>query len=133
MALKGCASMIGIIIATHDHLADSLLDTAESILGEQSCVETLNIEPGATGLQEKIEDFATELLTKVDELVWLVDMFGGTPFRYASLCVVNDSRQSLVTGVNLPMLLQALVNRELPAEDLTKQLELEAKQTIRRM
>ena len=133
MALKGCASMIGIIIATHDHLADSLLDTAESILGEQSCVETLNIEPGATGLQEKIEDFAKELLTKVDELVWLVDMFSGTPFRYASFCVVNDSRQSLVTGVNLPMLLQALVNRELPAEDLTKQLELEAKQTIRRM
>ncbi len=92
--------MIGIIIATHDHLADSLLKTAESILGEQSCVETLNIEPGATGLQEKIEDYAKDLLTKVDELVWLVDMFGGTPFRYASYCVMDDSRQSLVTGVN---------------------------------
>lgn len=133
MALKGCVSMIGIIIATHDHLADSLLKTAESILGEQSCVETLNIEPGATGLQEKIEDYAKDLLTKVDELVWLVDMFGGTPFRYASYCVMDDSRQSLVTGVNLPMVLQALVNRELSEAELTKQLEIEAKQTIRRM
>ncbi len=60
-------------------------------------------------------------------------MFGGTPFRYASYCVIHDSRQSLVTGVNLPMVLQALVNRELSANELTKQLELEAKQTIRRM
>lgn len=60
-------------------------------------------------------------------------MFGGTPFRYASFCVVNDSRQSLVTGVNLPMVLQALVSRELSADELTKQLKTEAKQTIRRM
>ena len=96
-------------------------------------METLNIEPGATGLQENMEDDAKELLTKVAELVWLVDMFGGTPFRYASFCVMSDSRQSLVTGVNLPMVLQALVNRELPADELTKQLEKEAKQTIRRM
>ncbi|MGX7204544.1 PTS sugar transporter subunit IIA [Enterococcus pingfangensis] len=125
--------MIGIVIATHDHLADSLLKTAEAILGEQSYVKTVNIDPGATGLQKKIEDLAKALLTEVDELVWLVDMFGGTPFRYASYCVMNDSRQALVTGVNLPMVLQALVNRELSAEALTKQLELETKQTIRRM
>ncbi|MBM7712046.1 PTS sugar transporter subunit IIA [Enterococcus xiangfangensis] len=125
--------MIGIVIATHDHLADSLLKTAEAILGEQSYVRTLNIDPGATGLQKKIEVFAEELLKEVDELVWLVDMFGGTPFRYASYCVMNDSRQALVTGVNLPMVLQALVNRELSAEALTTQLELETKQTIRRM
>jgi mannose/fructose-specific phosphotransferase system component IIA len=46
---------------------------------------------------------------------------------------MDDSRQSLVTGVNLPMVLQALVNRELSAAELTKQLEIEAKQTIRRM
>ncbi|NBK07989.1 PTS mannose/fructose/sorbose family IIA subunit [Enterococcus asini] len=131
--MKGCVRMIGIVIATHDHLADSLLKTAEAILGEQSYVRTLNIDPGATGLQKKIEVFAEELLKEVDELVWLVDMFGGTPFRYASYCVMNDSRQALVTGVNLPMVLQALVNRELSAEALTTQLELETKQTIRRM
>ena len=131
--MKGCVSMIGIIIATHDHLADSLLKTAESILGKQQGVKTMNIEPGATGLQEKIEAFAKTFLDEVDELVWLVDMFGGTPFRYASYCVINDSRQYLVTGVNLPMVLQALVNQELPADELTKQLEIEAKQTIRRM
>lgn len=133
MTVKGCVSMIGIIITTHDHLADSLLKTAEAILGEQSCVETLNIEPGTIGRQEEIEHFANDLLTKVDEVVWLVDMFGGTPFRYASYCVINDSRQSLVTGVNLPMVLQALVNRELSASELTEQLTVEAKQTIRRM
>lgn len=131
--MKGCVRMIGIVIATHDHLADSLLKTAEAILGEQSYIRTLNIDPGATGLQKKIEVFAEELLKEVDELVWLVDMFGGTPFRYASYCVMNDSRQALVTGVNLPMVLQALVNRELSAEALTTQLELETKQTIRRM
>ncbi|MDT2828626.1 MAG: PTS sugar transporter subunit IIA [Enterococcus viikkiensis] len=125
--------MIGLIIATHDHLADSLLKTAEAILGEQSCVETINIEPGATGLQEKITDLANEVLTKTDELVWLVDIFGGTPFRYASYCVMNDARQALVTGVNLPMVLQALVNRELAADELTEQLEKETKLTIRRM
>ncbi|WP_379946219.1 PTS sugar transporter subunit IIA [Enterococcus devriesei] len=125
--------MIGIIIATHDHLADSLLKTAEAILGEQSCVETINIEPGATGLQKKITDLANDVLTKTDELVWLVDIFGGTPFRYASYCVMSDDRQALVTGANLPMVLQALVNRELTADELTEQLEKETKMTIRRM
>lgn len=125
--------MIGVIIATHGHLADSLLETAEAILGKQSCVETINIEPGAIGLQETIEKVAKKLLSDVEEVIWLVDMFGGTPFRYASYCVVNDSRQSLVTGTNLPMVLQALVNREISAEELSKQLEQEGKLTVRRI
>lgn len=125
--------MIGIIIATHDHLAESLLKTAEAILGDQSCVETLNIEPGATGIQVMVENVAEQVLKENDELIWLVDMFGGTPFRYASYCMMDDPRQALVTGVNLPMLLQALVNRETTAKELARQLELEGKQTIRRM
>ncbi|MEG1502833.1 MAG: PTS sugar transporter subunit IIA [Enterococcus sp.] len=125
--------MIGIIIATHDHLAESLLKTAEAILGDQSCVETLNIEPGATGIQVMVENVAEQVLKENDELIWLVDMFGGTPFRYASYCMMDDPHQALVTGVNLPMLLQALVNRESTAKELAQQLELEGKQTIRRM
>ncbi|MBO1306388.1 PTS mannose/fructose/sorbose family IIA subunit [Enterococcus sp. 669A] len=125
--------MIGIIVVAHDHLAEGLVETAQAIMGQQQHVDTIAVEAKAVNLQEMFDNKAKKMLEEVDEIVWLVDIFGGTPFRYASQCVVNNPKQHLVTGINLPMMLQALTNRDLPAASLTKQLEDESKEAIRRM
>ncbi|MEO1769126.1 MULTISPECIES: PTS sugar transporter subunit IIA [Enterococcus] len=125
--------MIGIIVVAHDHLAEGLVETAQAIMGQQQYVDTIAVEAQAKNLQEVFNYKAKQMLKEVDEIVWLVDIFGGTPFRHSSQCVVNNENQHLVTGMNLPMLLQALTNRNLPAKILTKQLEDESKEAIRRM
>lgn len=125
--------MIGIIVVAHDHLAEGLVETAQAIMGPQQYVDTIAVEAKTKNLQEVFNHKAQKMLEKVDEIVWLIDIFGGTPFRYASQCVVNNENQHLVTGMNLPMLLQALTNRNLAAKTLTKQLEDESKEAIRRI
>ncbi|GCF92411.1 PTS mannose transporter subunit IIA [Enterococcus florum] len=125
--------MVGIIVVTHDHLAQGLVDTAEAIIGKQTHVDTISVEVKANNLQDRFEEAAKRMLEKTSEIVWLVDIFGGTPFRYTSQLVLKDAKQHLVTGVNLPMLLQALANSNLTAEELTRQLELESKEAIRRI
>lgn len=125
--------MIGIIIAGHDDFAKVLADTAQAIMGQQAALETI-------GVRAKQEDLAVVFQTALEkvkqnnaEILWLVDIFGGTPFHYASRLVVKDAHQHLVTGVNLPMVLQALANREEGAAELAAELERESKTAIRRM
>lgn len=125
--------MIGIIVATHDHFGEGLLQTARSIVGEEAEATTISVAPGTTGASEKFIALGQATLAKNDEVIWLIDIFGGTPFRYASQCVINDPKQHLITGVNLPMLMQALMNRQLTGETLTKLLETDSKTGIRRM
>ncbi|MGM0214331.1 PTS sugar transporter subunit IIA [Enterococcus sp. AZ109] len=125
--------MIGIIVVAHDNLAEGLVETAQAIMGQQQHVDTIAVEAQDGNLQEMFDNKAKKMLEEVDEIVWLIDIFGGTPFRFASQCVVNHPKQHLVTGINLPMLLQALMNRNISAALLTEQLEDESKEAIRRM
>ncbi|MBV7392149.1 MULTISPECIES: PTS sugar transporter subunit IIA [Enterococcus] len=125
--------MIGIIVATHDHFGKELLKTAESIVGTQEDVITISVAPGTIGMKEHFVELGEETLERNDELLWLVDIFGGTPFRYVSQCVVDDERQHLVTGVNLPMLMEALMNRKKTGSELAELLVSDSQTGIRKM
>ena len=42
----------------------------------------------------------------------MVDLFGGSPFNAASIIAMKNSNMEIVTGVNLPMILEVLGSRE---------------------
>ena len=112
---------IAVVITTHGHAAKALLATAEMIIGAQDNVRCVDFVPGENGevLAGKIRAAAAELDTS-QGLLLLVDLWGGTPFNASSgIAHVNTE---VVTGVNVPMLVSVLMERE----DITSLPELAA-------
>lgn len=106
---------VGLIIVTHGDYGSGLLRAAEFITGAiQDCV---SIAVDANFIAEesvaRLKEAATRLNTGGGVLI-LTDMFGGTPTN-VSLALMNESTDiDVITGVNLPMLLRVLSNRNLP-------------------
>lgn len=99
--------MVGLVIATHGHLADEMVHTAEQIVGKLAPVETCSIEPGSS--PDDIHESIRAAVRRADVgegVVVLADLIGGTPCNQ-SLSLCNQLALEVVTGVNLPMLLKA--------------------------
>lgn len=104
--------MVGLVVATHGHLAEEMVHTAEQIVGSLSSVATCSIEPGAS--PESIREEMRAAVRRVDDgegVIVLADLFGGTPCNQ-SLMLCNQCRLEVVTGVNLPMLIKANTLRQ---------------------
>ncbi|MDF9825873.1 mannose/fructose/sorbose-specific phosphotransferase system IIA component [Breznakia sp. PF5-3] len=114
--------ILGIII-THADFASGLKNAVEMISGKQEKLVAIKLLEG-----EGLPDVVTRIKTvkkelEVDEAVLFVDMFGATPFNSASV-VCAESDDPVVAGVNLPLLLTFVLNREhMTKEELLVSLE----------
>lgn len=108
--------MIGILIITHADLGEGLIHAGSLILGEIPQCRCMGLYPGMH-FDTFIEEVACEIernKSREGTLV-LVDLFGGTPGNAAALAkglTKEDTNFAVVSGANLPMLLEAHCNRE---------------------
>jgi len=104
--------MIGILVVTHGTLAQALVKTAELIIGKQKKVRAVVIKrfEGLEDLEKKIAGEVASLNTGRGVLV-LTDMSGGSTCL-VSLALAKKYSLAVVTGVNLPMLLEAVLHRD---------------------
>lgn len=115
--------MVEIFLISHEDTSVSLLRSAELILGIQNHVYTYSLKRG-----EDIETFGETISKKIEELknekiLILTDMFGGTPSNIVAANLKNYDFKC-ISGMNLPMLLDALMLREsepLEIEQLAEQ------------
>jgi PTS system mannose-specific IIA component len=96
--------MIGVVIATHGKLAEELIRTAEAVVGEIEQIVPVSIVATAPDVRGDLK----AAIQKVDQgqgVLLLTDIFGGSP---TNLCLsfLTERQVEVVTGVNLPMLLQ---------------------------
>lgn len=124
--------MVGLVIASHGHLAEELVATAEQIVGDLPHVATCAIQPGSS--LEQIRDNVRHAVSSVDSgegVLVLTDLFGGTPCN-TSLGLCRDLHIEVITGVNLPMLLKAssLRNESLPLSEMAQSLTHYAQKNI---
>lgn len=104
--------MVSIIIGTHGRFSEEVLKSAEMIFGKQEQVETVTFLPG-----EGVEDLEikySNMLRKLEiqnEVLFMVDLFGGSPFNAASEIAAGKENMDIITGINLPMLLSVFENR----------------------
>ncbi|MDI3480673.1 MAG: mannose system component [Tepidanaerobacteraceae bacterium] len=104
--------MIGVLIVTHGDFGKELLKSAELIVGKQSHVMTLGLFHGDSveSLRENISK-AIDELDEGDGVLVFVDLYGGSPFNATAMNMektITNSRFECITGVNLPMVLEAL-------------------------
>lgn len=99
--------MVGLVIASHGHLAEELVSTAAGIIGPLAKVATCSVAPGASAddVKQQIRD-AVKAVDEGDGVIVFADLIGGSPCTQ-SLSLCQQSDLEVVTGVNLPMLLKA--------------------------
>ena len=104
--------MVGILVITHQRLAEEFIATAELIVGKIETCVGLSLDPDlpVDDLRQQINQ-AMDEVNDGDGVIVLTDMFGGTPSNL-SLSFLNTEGIEVVTGVNLPMLLKLAQSRE---------------------
>ncbi|MDF7666706.1 mannose/fructose/sorbose PTS transporter subunit IIB [Orbaceae bacterium ESL0727] len=105
--------MVGIVLATHGEFAEGILQSGTMIFGEQENVKAVTLHPSDSpdSLRERMQT-AIASFDNADEVLFLVDLWGGTPFNQANnLCGEHD-KWAIVAGLNLPMLIEAYSSRE---------------------
>ena len=105
---------IAIIIATHGVAAEQLLKTTEMLIGEQSDVATIDFVPGenAETIMGKYQEKLANELAHCDQVLFLVDTWGGSPFNAANRVSEGKEKMDIVTGVNVPMLVETFMARD---------------------
>ncbi len=105
--------MVGAIILSHGDLADSLVKSAGMLVGDAKQVVAAGIFPNDT--PEQFEEYMRICLENVDTgdgVVALVDLYGGTPNNIIFKLAHEMKNIRIVTGVNLPMLVYLLTERQ---------------------
>lgn len=98
-----------ILLMTHGDLGAELLKSAEMIMGPLEDVSALALRPGDSidDLRKKALSIVGENNRKGFETIILVDLMGGSPGNVA-LSLLQKSDLNILTGVNMPMLLELL-------------------------
>lgn len=103
--------MIGLVLVTHANLATALKSSAEMIVGTIDNCATVEVAP-----DEQADDIMARVVAAVeavqaDGAIIMTDLFGGTPSNMA-MSFLKDGFIEVVTGVNLPMLIDFCSHRE---------------------
>ncbi|MET0313911.1 MAG: PTS sugar transporter subunit IIA [Hansschlegelia sp.] len=109
--------MIGLVLVTHGRLACEFRAALEHVVGPQSQIATVTIDP-----EDDMELRRGDILAAVrdvdtgDGVAVLTDMFGGTPSNLAISCM-DGRKVEVIAGINLPMLIKlASVRGDLPLD-----------------
>ena len=122
--------MIGLILVTHAGLAGALIRSAEMIVGPIEGCEQVEVAP-----DEQADAIMARVVSAVERqsaggAVIMTDLFGGTPSNMA-MSFLKDGAVEVVTGVNLPMIIEFVSRRErLPVPELAAELQRSGREGI---
>lgn len=105
--------MLGIILTGHGGFASGMAKAMKQIVGEQLQFIAIDFPETSTTalLTSQLEQAVAELDSKED-IVFLTDLLGGTPFRVAATLAMQKPGSEVLTGTNLQLLLEMVLERE---------------------
>lgn len=124
--------MVSIVLASHGTFAEGIKMSGQMIFGPQENVAAVTLMPemGPDDLRAKILE-AVSGFEDQDQVLFLVDLQGGTPWNQVSLLLGEEGHENWVAvgGMNLPMLVSAYGERmgAETAADVAKAIYAEAK------
>ena len=118
--------MLGIILCGHGGFASGLEMAMKQILGEQSQFIAIDFpETSTTALLTSQLEAAIRSLDAKHDIVFLTDLLGGTPFRVASTLALQKPGSEVITGTNLQLLLEMVMDRDGLSSDVFRVQALE--------
>lgn len=104
--------MVGIILSGHANFASGMTSSLGLIAGEVENYAYVDFLEGMS--QEELDKELNDAISKLSDckhIVILTDLMGGTPFKRAVLLSLNHDNIKVVSGTNLPLLLQLCLSR----------------------
>lgn len=103
--------MKGILLISHGRMAEGMMDTISLFFGnlEQTDYICLKKEDNPSDFKDAMEK-KIQALDTGDGVLVLADMLGGTPCNQSAYFIQNSA--TVITGLNLPMLLTVMAARE---------------------
>lgn len=111
--------MVGIVLVGHYPLATALQEAASMIFGRQDHISAKNLNHDTN-----LDEFTAEVTTLIEQadqgegVLVMADLLGGSPGNAASYAI--RAGVAVVTGTNLPMLLEVLANGHEPLQSLVE-------------
>ncbi|USS40144.1 PTS sugar transporter subunit IIA [Thermococcus aggregans] len=120
-----------IIIMGHGPFPSALKESAKMLLGKVAeNIVAIELYPQDTA--EKIKQKLEDTLQATEEALIFADILGGTPSRViAEVVLASNKKYEVVSGVNLPMVLQALIDlNEKDVKTLAREIAVQGKGSI---
>ncbi|MCS3430932.1 PTS galactosamine/N-acetylgalactosamine transporter subunit IIA [Klebsiella sp. BIGb0407] len=118
--------MISIILSGHGGFATGLEKAMRQIVGDQPQVIAIDFTESTSPAQLNAQfERALVDLDEREGLIFLTDLLGGTPFRLASILALEKTNREVITGVNLQLLLEMVLDREVLNSEEFRQKALE--------
>jgi PTS system mannose-specific IIA component len=115
--------MTGLVLVTHAGLAGALRSAAEMIVGTIDSCASVEIIPGEHADKIMARVVSAVEAVSADGAIIMTDLFGGTPSNMA-MSFLKEGRIEVLTGVNLPMLIEFCSKRErMPVAELASELQ----------
>ena len=95
-----------LIVMSHGKLAYEIMESAKMILGDINGYEIVSMldEDGFEITSKKLQKSIDKLGT--NDILILVDLYGGTPFNVANIYSQKGNNITLISGMNLAMILE---------------------------
>lgn len=124
--------MYKIMVVTHGNMAATLKETLKMFTNDVDNVYTVGLgKEGVEDFKERLDKEVKICYEKDKGLLILADIFGGTPFNVCMLEVKNKyDGVEIITGVNLPMLIEATLSKDSNLIDVIKNLQQVSKDSI---
>lgn len=126
--------MVGIVLASHGDFATGIMQSGSMVFGDQEDVAAVTLQPsmGPDDFRAKLQD-AVAGFSDQEEVLFLVDLWGGTPFNQCSAYSDGHATWAIVTGLNLPMLIEAYTARLSveTAHEIATQVFIEGRKGVR--
>lgn len=96
-----------LILMSHGPLASAILTSAEMIIGKISGAQSFSLtrEMGPTELKKQVSTVLATFPTDETVIIGL-DLLGGTPSNVAVQLLAENPHLEVVTGINLPMVIE---------------------------
>ncbi|MEM1913432.1 MAG: PTS sugar transporter subunit IIA [Thermofilaceae archaeon] len=115
--------MTGIVLITHGKYGEGLLNALSMLLGDEAVRSIRVITLGSLDSPEFLYERVKSAVSGADDgkgVLILVDLFGGTPSRVAAQLLSEGFKVEVVSGVNLPMLVEIAMQRDKTARELAE-------------
>lgn len=105
--------MLGIVVSGHINFASGMRSAVEAIAGQQAQLEFVDfLESMSTDELEAQLLAAKQRVDTGDGVLFLVDLYGGSPCNRAVNILLQDPNVEVVAGANLSMIVNAALERE---------------------